>query len=55
MDLKGNLLIIDDEHELLEKMAQLLEDLPDKVFTAANASQALEVIRNNKIHYFNIV
>ncbi len=48
--MKGNILIIDDEAILVKNMKNLLEDHGDKIFTAGNGKEGLEVLRNNTIH-----
>ncbi len=48
--MQGNLLIIDDEIELLERTAMLLEDIADKVLTASSGKEGLDIIEKNEIH-----
>ncbi len=48
--MKGNLLIVDDETLLLKKLKLLLDFLADEVFTATNGKEALEVMKQQKIH-----
>jgi len=47
---KGNLLLVDDETLLLERLELWLGDLADKVYTAENGLQALDVLEKNQIH-----
>lgn len=47
---KGNLLLIDDEVQLLERTAILLEDIADEVFTASSGAKGIEILNNNEIH-----
>lgn len=46
---KGNLLLIDDEPELSESMAELLEDEAKEIFIACNGEEALKILEQNKI------
>lgn len=46
---KGNLLLIDDEIELSESMAELLEDEAKEIFIATNGEEALQILEKNKI------
>lgn len=48
--MKGNLLIVDDEELLLEQLQFILSEHADKVFTALNGIQALEILAAEKIH-----
>lgn len=47
---KGNLLIVDDEPMLLKNLKAILEEYADTVFTATNGLEAIEVLKDNKIH-----
>lgn len=47
---KGNLLLIDDEVNLLEKTAMLLEDVAEEVFTCDSGQEGLKVLASNNIH-----
>jgi DNA-binding NtrC family response regulator len=47
---KGNLLIVDDEPMILETLKFNLEDYADKIFTAENGLEALDVLDKQKIH-----
>ena len=47
---KGNLLIVDDEPIILERLKFNLEDYADSVFTAANGVEALERLGEHQIH-----
>ena len=46
---KGNLLIIDDEKLIVERVSMLLEDLADEVFTAYDGVEGFEVFQENNI------
>lgn len=46
---KGNLLLIDDEIELSESMAELLEDEAQEIFIASNGEEALQILEEKKI------
>lgn len=46
---KGNLLLIDDEIELSESMAELLEDEAQEIFIASNGEEALSILEQKKI------
>ncbi len=48
-DRKGNLLIVDDEEIILERVAILLEDITDEVFTAINGKEALDIISAERV------
>ena len=48
--LKGNLLLVDDEEELSESMKELLEDEAHQIFTASNGEEALEILEEYNIH-----
>lgn len=47
---QGNLLIVDDETLLLKRLKFNLEDYAEKVFTAENGQEALDIIKNEQIH-----
>lgn len=47
---KGNLLIVDDEPLLLKRLRMNLEEYADKVYTAQDGIEALEVISREKVH-----
>lgn len=47
---KGNLLIVDDEELIVDNLRITLEDLCDRIFTAHNGVEALEIILQNEIH-----
>lgn len=47
---KGNLLIVDDEQMIVERISMLLEDVADTIFTAYNGVEALAVIKEQKVH-----
>lgn len=47
---KGNLLIVDDEPLLLKRLKMNLEEYADKVFTAEDGIQALEILKKEEIH-----
>ena len=49
-ELKGNLLLVDDEELLLENTKILLEDIADNIFTASRGKEALKIIQENEIH-----
>lgn len=46
---KGNLLLIDDEIELSESMAELLEEEAENIFIASNGEEALKILEQNRI------
>jgi DNA-binding NtrC family response regulator len=48
--MKGNLLIVDDEPILLDTLKYNLEGFADKIFTALNGIEALEVLNQHEIH-----
>lgn len=48
--LKGNLLIVDDEVLLLERLRFLLGNLSDKVLIADDGFKALEIMNTESIH-----
>ncbi|MBR1763003.1 MAG: response regulator transcription factor [Eubacterium sp.] len=45
-----NVLVCDDDEAILESLRIYLDNEGYKVFTAANGEEALEIVRNNKIH-----
>lgn len=47
---KGNLLIVDDEPLLLKRLRANLEEYADKVFTANDGIEALEILSKEDIH-----
>ncbi|MGB0452495.1 MAG: response regulator [Bacteriovoracaceae bacterium] len=48
---KGNILIVDDNVELLEKLQFLLEDLAEEIFIAEDAAKGYDAIQNHeKLH-----
>lgn len=47
---KGNLLIVDDETVLLNRLKLNLEDYADEIYTAENGVEALEMIDRHEIH-----
>lgn len=48
--MKGNLLIVDDEPLLLQRLKFNLEEYADKIFTAKNGIEALKVLAQETIH-----
>ena len=46
----GNLLIVDDEEMILERVEMLLEDVADEIYCAVNGKEALELILRKEIH-----
>jgi CheY-like chemotaxis protein len=48
-DMKGNLLLIDDEEELSESMKELFMDEAQEIFIANNGQEALEILERNEI------
>ncbi|MBT3984638.1 MAG: response regulator [Bacteriovoracaceae bacterium] len=48
--MKGNLLIVDDEEFLRSQLPELLEDLADKIFTAENGKEGLQILAREEIH-----
>lgn len=50
MNIKGNLLLVDDEKDLVEGLHVLLEDYADEIFEAGNGIEALEILANRHIH-----
>lgn len=46
---KGNLLIVDDEDMILDRVEILLEDIADNIYTAVNGKIALEVLNTESI------
>ena len=47
---KGNLLIVDDEELIVERIATLLEDYVDETYMAYDGEEGLEVFKANEIH-----
>lgn len=47
---KGNLLIVDDEQMIVERISMLLEDVADNVYTAFNGIEALAVLKEQEVH-----
>lgn len=47
--MKGNLLIVDDEIDLLINMKELLEDEAQNIFIANNGEEGLAIIKTQKI------
>ncbi len=45
-----NVLVCDDDEAILESLRIYLDNEGYNVFTAANGEEALEIVRNNKIH-----
>lgn len=50
MTIKGNLLLVDDEKELLERLEMILEDFADKIYLANDGEEGYEVLKNETIH-----
>lgn len=48
--MKGHLLIVDDEHSIVENLQINLEDAADKIFTASDGLEALQILAKEKIH-----
>ena len=48
-DMKGNLLIVDDEIDLSENMKELLEDEANDIYIASNGVEGLEILKTYKI------
>jgi two-component system chemotaxis response regulator CheY len=48
--MKGNLLIIDDEVDILATTKGLLEDIADEIFIAYDGLQALEALKKETLH-----
>ncbi len=47
---KGTLLIIDDEELIVDRVSILLEDLADKILTASNGKEGLQVLDTNEVN-----
>ncbi len=47
---KYSALIVEDEEQVLKQMQIAIEDFIDKVFTAKNGEEAVEILQNNKIN-----
>ncbi len=47
---KGNLLIIDDQELITDRISILLADYTDKVFTATDGKIGIEILNKNQIH-----
>jgi CheY-like chemotaxis protein len=47
--MKGNLLIVDDELDLLTNMKELLEDEAHHIYLANNGEEGLAILRSHKI------
>lgn len=47
--MKGSILLIDDEEDLLEILVRVLKPLGAEIYTATNGKQALEIISTGKI------
>lgn len=48
--MKGNLLLVDDEKDLLELLQITLRQLADNVYIATNGTEALRMMSHNQIH-----
>ncbi len=48
--LKGTLLIVDDEPDIVERLKLILEEYADIVLTASNGLEALDLVRDNEVH-----
>ncbi|MFN7262566.1 MAG: response regulator, partial [Pseudobdellovibrionaceae bacterium] len=48
--MKGHILIVEDEVDLREILASLLEEHADQVLQAGDGVEALEIIKNNRVH-----
>lgn len=48
--MKGNLLIVDDETDLLITLEYYLKDLADKIYTCENGKDALVLLATHEIH-----
>lgn len=48
--LKGTLLIVDDERDIVERLKLILEEHADIVLTASNGLEALDLVRENEVH-----
>lgn len=46
---KGNLLIVDDEEMILERVQILLEDIADSIYVATNGKEALGVLEKESV------
>lgn len=46
---KGKLLIIDDENDILEILADLLEDCASDILQARNGEEAIELLKSHRI------
>jgi DNA-binding NtrC family response regulator len=47
---KGNLLVVDDEEMIRERIELLLEDIADRIILAENGQEALKYLTTEKIH-----
>lgn len=47
---KGSLLIVDDEQDILDRLAMILEEHADHIYMANNGIEALKLIKDNNIH-----
>lgn len=48
--MKGNILIIDDELELVKNLQHILAKYADTIYTASNGAEGLRIIQNKNIH-----
>ncbi|MFN7825344.1 MAG: response regulator [Pseudobdellovibrionaceae bacterium] len=48
--MKGHILIVEDEVDLREILASLLEEHADQVLQVGDGVEALEIIKNNRVH-----
>lgn len=48
--MKGNLLIVDDEEHIVDGIQYLVSEYADKIFTAFNGLEALEVLKKEEVH-----
>jgi DNA-binding NtrC family response regulator len=48
--IKGNILLIDDEKDLVDRVEMLLEDYADKIYKGHDGIEGLEVLKKEKIH-----
>jgi len=47
---KGNLLLVDDETLILDRLKVILDDKADKIFIASSGPSALELLNSQTIH-----
>ena len=48
--IKGNLLIVDDEKLILESLSITLRPMADRIFTALNGNEAMQILRKETVH-----